>query len=464
MKRIVATPLKVCGFLTIVIGLSIAVLPLGYLILLGLCIAGIGLLLYLIDFLLKISITNKRVFKISQISITVIYVLFLCWSYLKWQEHNQIIFPKGFNGEAGIIFGIDAYPKLPETIFWTKKINIPENGILITSTKIEEIPNRIQLYTENGRVTDIDKINWNPNFEYDCIINENVIKAWLFTTQKSKENTAKTKITALCNDIELNNINSSYKRKNPIIWSDIKGKYLWLQSKGLTSLPDGLDTLNIYKAILTGNDLTEIPKQVFEISTLQDLIMAANPISEFPCALNKLKRLKSLSFAATRIKEINCDLSEYGNLEYFDISRNKLTQLPDEIKNIPNLKWLSLDGNSFTNLSFVDKRLEKLETLDLYSNKIHKLGIETHYLSNIKVLLIFDNQIESIPENIGDMVQLEKLEIWDNPIKSISSNIRKLTNLKSLKIDDDFLTKKDKENLKNWLPNCSIKYQTRSDK
>lgn len=76
MKRIVATPLKVCGFLTIVLGLSSTILTLGYLILLGLCITGIGLLLYLVDFLLKISITKKRVFRISQISITVIYVLF----------------------------------------------------------------------------------------------------------------------------------------------------------------------------------------------------------------------------------------------------------------------------------------------------------------------------------------------------------------------------------------------------
>ena len=464
MKRILSTPLKICGFLTILLGIAVAVLTLGYLVLLGLYFIGIGLLLYLIDFALKRIIGSKKVFRISQISLTIIYLLFSTWTYLKWQEHNQITFPKDFNGEAGIIFGIDNYPELPETKFWTKKITIPTNGILITSTKIEEIPNRLQLYIGEEKITDYNRIKWNPNFEYDCIVSKDKIRAWLFTIGDSNKKNVRKKITELCNEIGENKVSSSYKSDNSVIWTDKKGKYLWLQNKGLTSLPNGLGKLDIYKAILTGNDLTEIPSQVLEISSLQDLIVAVNPIRKFPCELNKLKRLKSISFAETKVTEINCDLSKLDSLKHFDISRNKLKYLPDEIKNIPNLKWLSLNGNLFTDLSFVDKRLEKLETLYLYSNKVKSLGTETEFLGNLKELLIFDNQLGEIPDNIEYLVNLEKLEIWNNPIKSISPNISKLTKLKTMRIDDDYLTEKDKENLKKWLPNCQINYQTRSEK
>lgn len=464
MKRIISTPLKICGFLTILLGIAVAVLTLGYLVILGLYFIGIGLILYLIDFILKKSVSNKRIFKIIQISLTIIYLLFSTWTYLKWQEHNQISFPKDFKGEAGIIFGIDNYPELPETEFWTKKITIPTNGILITSTKIEEIPDRLQFYIGNEKIMDFNKVNWNPNFEYDCIVSDDKIRAWLFTIKGSEQKNVRAKITELCNEIRDNKVTSSYKSDNPVIWTDKKGKYLWLQNKGLTSLPNGLGKLDIYKAILTGNDLTEIPNQVLEINSLQNLIVAVNPIKDFPCELNKLKRLKSISFAETKITEINCDLSKLDSLEHFDLSRNNLNNLPDEIKNIPNLKWLSLNGNLFTDLSFVDKRLGKLETLYLYSNNVKTLGTETEFLRNLTELLIFDNQIDKIPDNIEYLVNLEKLEIWDNPIKSISPNISKLTKLKTMRIDDDYLTEKDKENLKKWLPNCQIYYQTRSDK
>lgn len=268
MKRILSTPLKICGFLTILLGIVVAIMTLGYLIILGLCFVGIGLILYFIDFIIKRNVSNKQILKVSQISLTIIYLLFSAWTYLKWQEHNQITFPKEFSGEAGIIFGIENYPQLPETKFCAKKIAIPKNGIIITSTKIEEIPKTLQFYIGNERIKDFKKVDWNPNFEFDCLVNDSKIKAWLFTVSGSKQKAVREKITELCNEIEIGKTSSSYKSNNSIISKDKKGKYLWLQNKGLTSLPNDLEKLDIYKAILTGNDLTEIPNKVFKISSL----------------------------------------------------------------------------------------------------------------------------------------------------------------------------------------------------
>ncbi len=53
-------------------------------------------------------------------------------------------------------------------------------------------------------------------------------------------------MTSLCNEIASNRKNSFYKSENSVVWSDNNGKYLWLQNKGFTSLPEGLGKLNIY--------------------------------------------------------------------------------------------------------------------------------------------------------------------------------------------------------------------------
>jgi hypothetical protein len=464
VKRLISSPLKLIGLLTILLGLALAILTLGYLIVLGLIFIGVGLIVYFVDNLTRRLFKKKETFWTAQYVLTAAYLILAFITYMKWQEYNAIVFPKAFTGQAGIVFGIEGFPALPETKFWKKTINIPENGLIITSTKAEDIPSRVRFsFTGNSKV-DYSQIDWDPNFEIDCITSDSKIKSWLFQVSDSQSFSIKSTMTDLCNQIYSNQIRSFYKSQNSVVWADDNGKYLWLQDKGLTSLPNGLDKLNIYKAILTGNNLRKIPPQIFEIASLQDLILAVNPISEFPCELQKLKRLKSVSFADTEIKEINCDLSKFDSLEHFDLARNNLTKLPEQIKNIPNLTWLSLNDNQFVDLSFIDNRFDKLETLYLYSNKVYKLSKETWYLGNLKELLIFDNKIDSIPDNISDLRNLEKLEIWNNPIKYISPNISKLTMLKALRLDDDMLSQADKDNLRKWLPSCEINYQTRKQK
>lgn len=463
MRRLINSPLKILGLLTAIIGL-LSVLTVSYFFFVGIYLVGIGLLIYLIDYIVYKLLKVKKTYLITQYSLSIVYLILAFITYMKWQEHNIITFPENFEGEAGIIFGIEDYPQLPKTIFWKKEITIPKNGVLITSTKEEDIPNIIRFRSFNNKSISADKIIWEPNFSMNCVVNSNEIRAWLFQVGSKNKHQTKDSITELCNKITQNQTKSIYKSQDNLIVLSGKEKYLNLQNKGLSSLPDGIDKFNIYRIILTGNDFLTIPKQILEMTTLEDLIFAVNPISEFPCSLAELPNLKSVSFAETNIREINCDLSGLKKVEDIDLARNQLTVFPEKIKTIPNLKWLSLNDNSLTSLSFVDDNLEDLEILYLYSNKVNKIGSETKYLSKLKELLIFDNQIDSILDNIGELKNLEKLEIWDNPIIYISPKISKLTRLKSLRMDDDFLTQEDKDNLRRWLPNCKINFQTRSEK
>lgn len=383
---------------------------------------------------------------------------------MKQGEHNAIIFPDNYKGQAGIIFGIKGYPPLKETKFWKKTIEIPDNGILITSTKQEEIPNTVRYYFRNGKTGDYNKITWDPNFEYSCIINNSVIKSWLFTFDNNSTTQIQETISDLANKINKGEIKSMYTTDNQFVSEDNKGKYLWLQDKNLDFLPDAVSNLNIYKAILTSNNFKEIPPQILSIKSLEDLTIGHNPITEITPAISNLKRLKSLTLNATKIIDIKTDLSRLDSLEHFDFSSNETSHLPDQVKNIPNLIWLSLNNNKFQDLTFIDSRLHKLQMLYLYTNEVKHISSEIKLLPNLKELLIFDNQIDSIPDCISSLTNLEKFEIWDNPIKYISPEIKKLTKLKEMRIDEDYLTPQDKRNLKTWLPNCTINFQTRADK
>lgn len=444
--------------------MAVTVLTGGYLIVLGLYAIVIGLLLFAIDYLVICFIKDRMVRRWSQLGLTTAYLLICSWVYMKSQEHNAIIFPNNYKGQAGIIFGIEGYPTLTETKFWKKTIEMPDSGIIITSTKQEEIPNTIRFYYKNGKGVDYNQIVWDANAENNCIVNKSVVKSWLFTFEKTPTLQVKKRITALINDINEGKSKSVYTTDNTVLADDDKGKYLWLQDQNLDFLPEAVSNLNVYKVILTGNNFTQIPPQVLSIQSLEDLTIGHNPITQISPDIKNLKHLKSITLNATNIKDIKTDLSKLDSLIHFDFSHNKISFLPEQVKHIPNLTWLSLNDNKFQNIAFIDNRLHKLETLYLFTNEIKHISAEIKLLHNLKELLIFDNQIDSIPDCISTLANLEKFEIWNNPIHYISPKIKQLRHLKEMRLDDDYLTLQDKQNLEAWLPNCTIHFQTREIK
>ncbi|RZF61453.1 leucine-rich repeat domain-containing protein [Sphingobacterium corticibacterium] len=463
IRRLLGSPMKVMAFLTTAVGL-LAILTFSYFFFLGIYLLGIGLLLYIIDFALRKLSKNRRIYEVGQTVLTLGYLVVVFVFYMRWQEHNYIILPKDFDGQSGIIFGIEGYPELPKAKFWKRTITLPEMGILITSTKFEDIPRMVRFGSADSPVLVYPNVRWNPNVTVDCIVCDNKIEAWSFSKGKEDGSNLKDLMVSLCNNIVEGKEKSFYKSEDSSILQDANGNYLWLMNRGLSTLPRGIGKLSVYKAILTDNNFTSIPEQIFEIKGLEDLVLAVNPLTEFPCELPRLHSLKSVSFAETGITKIPCDLSKMDSLAHFDLSRNDLTTFPEKIKTIPSLKWLSLQNNKLADITFIDERLQKLETLYLYNNVIKSLTQETKFLGNVRELLIFDNEIDSIPDNIADLKNLEELEIWDNPITYISPKIATLTGLRSLRLDDDFLTEHDKKNLRKWLPNCTIFFQTRAEK
>lgn len=111
---------------------------------------------------------------------------------MDWQSHTNITFQINSKCSA-IIFGIEGYPELPKTFFWTKNITLPSNNILITSTKAGDMPRWLRYQYSNSAVLTFKTVDWNPNFTYKCIINRKVIKGWIFTLNKNSDITIQKK-------------------------------------------------------------------------------------------------------------------------------------------------------------------------------------------------------------------------------------------------------------------------------
>jgi Leucine-rich repeat (LRR) protein len=458
LKRI--SPLKILGLLSVLLGLTVAILTGGYLIILGAYFIGFALLLFLFDWLTKKTKTRKA-YWVSQVVLSVAYVVFLTFSYLDWNKHNLIVFPNEFQGDGGIVFGIEGYPELPEMKYWVKTIEIPSNGVLITSTKEEELPNKFQFQYQDGSSLDFRDSTWNfsHSTEFPCILTSSIVKHYSFKIGNNSSLNFQELLSNLCDSINQGKLVTAYVSEYSPIVKEVETPYLHLQNEGLSKLPQNINTLQVKEIVLTGNNFTEFPPEVLNMPQLEELLIGHNPVSKLPDNLKSLKNLKRLSINATQIKEFSSDLSALESLETIGLDHNEFKKVPESILTIPNLKRLGLNNNKLTDLKFIDERLKGLESIYLYSNELKQIDCEIENLKSLKELLIFDNEIDSIPDCIASLTNLEKLEIWSNPIKYVSPEIQKLTKLKSMRIEKDNLTEEQMETIRKWLPNTEINFQ-----
>lgn len=452
--------IKTLGFLSILAGLIVSIFTGGYLIFLAIYFIGLALILFLLDWLTK-KAKSRKIFVILQLVVSAAYILFLVFSYLDWNKQNLIVFPTNFKGDGGIVFGIEGQPEIPKMRYWKRTIEIPNNGILVTSTQEEELPNKFQFQYKDGSVLDFRDSTWNfsHSIEFPCILSSSLIKHYSFNIGISTSSNFQEFLSTICDSINQGQTKSSYTSEYSPIVKNVEKPYLHLQNKGLSKLPKDINSLQIKKIILTGNNFTEFPSEILNMPQLEELLIGHNPISKLPNNVEGLKNLRRLSINATPIKEFPSDLSALENLESIGLDHNELTELPDPILTIPNLKRIDINNNKLTDLKFIDSRLNGLESIYLYSNQLNRIDCEIENLINLKELLISDNRIDSIPDCIGSLKNLEKLEIWSNPVKYVSPEIQKLTKLKTMHMNKENLTTDQMEEIMKWLPNTKINFQ-----
>jgi Leucine-rich repeat (LRR) protein len=310
---------------------------------------GVYSILLIISFLLKKSKIRNR--NILEYFLIFIYVISHTLYYLNWDVGSELYFNEskvpfvGNNQNFIIGFGIDGKVKLPNNTFTDNEIFIPENGILLTSSKTDSYKHRYRFEKEGSgnrfgtnyfeQCNCYGKANHKFNYVVGAINDSGTIdykyENSILETICDKLNTGEIK----------SNLISGYKDGTYLEKTEIV-----INNKNLTSLPKGLLKLqNLEYINIHSNDLKTIPLEIYQFPKLKKFYIGFNNIVELPDKIGTLTTLESLA-----------------------VNGNELTDLPDTLLTLPNLKYLSVRENKFS---------EETQ-LELY-NKYKQKGIELQF-------------------------------------------------------------------------------------
>jgi len=261
------------------------------------------------------------------------------------------------------------------------------------------------------------------------------------------------------------------------LWKTSNLKRLELSGLGITKIPDdivGLQTIQELSILgvkgiesyeiltqfgrlqylnLTDNNLKHIPKAIYVLTNLKNLILGESKRSHFHSTrkrysinkgLNnhivelgedivKLESLESLNLAFNDLETIPKRLKELKFLRDLDLEWNNIKTIPDEFCEIKNLTNLNLKNNELTKLPSSFGKLSKLRKVQIDNNPIIELP-ESIIKLNHNEFKISGLNLKSLPGIFGEWNRLEKLEIHNCPLDTLPDNFGFLTNLKILTI------------------------------
>lgn len=158
---------------------------------------------------------------------------------------------------------------------------------------------------------------------------------------------------------------------------------------------------------LAGQNLKQLPVDIFKLDDLIYLDLEGNELSELPDHISALEKLEEL---------------------YFPF--NKLKTLPPHLADLKKLKTLSLGSNQFSDFPQQVCSCLELEALDLGENDISSVPPCIAALKKLKIIALNSNQIRSMPDEFYGLKRLEAIFLKDNPldgetVKRIRSNFKK---------------------------------------
>ncbi len=216
-------------------------------------------------------------------------------------------------------------------------------------------------------------------------------------------------------------IHEAREKKLPKLFLSGSGK-----DKKLRLIPHELFELHWLEFVdLRGNELTDVPEEISQLSNLQMLYLGHNKLVTLPETLPKLLQLNVL-----------------------DLSFNQLPFVPEIVGQISNLKALHLSDNHLTLIPEAIARLSNLQVLDISFNRLTAVPEIFGRFSILEELYISENLLISVPEVIAKLSKLQKLDLRNNWLTSIPHWLVELPKLNWLYLDDNPITMPPLEVLK----------------
>ena len=189
---------------------------------------------------------------------------------------------------------------------------------------------------------------------------------------------------------------------------------------------------------LAGNQLTEIPEVLGNLTQLTTLHLAGNQLTEIPEVLGNLTQLTELDLHENQLTEIPESLENLTQLTTLYLSNNQLTEIPEVLGNLTQLEEIGLDNNPL-NPELAAAYAKGTESVKAYLRELAK-GSQKRYEAKLLILgdgnegktcvsralrgLPFEKQVTTRgvdveqwtfphPDDPGDAKKKITLNIWD---------------------------------------------------
>jgi internalin A len=222
---------------------------------------------------------------------------------------------------------------------------------------------------------------------------------------------------------------------------DERAGKLDLSNKNLTEIPPEIPQLtSLQHLILSINQISEIPEALAQLTSLQYLYLSDNQISEIPEALARLTSLQSLDLDNNQISEIPEALAQLTSLQELNLRNNQISEIPEALAHLTSLQELNLDNNQISEIPEALAHLTSLQFLFLYNNQIREIPEALAQLTSLQRLDLDNNQISEIPEALTQLTSLQYLDLRNNQIREIPEALAHLVNLKRLVLENNPIT------------------------
>src|SRR6266487_370664 len=118
-------------------------------------------------------------------------------------------------------------------------------------------------------------------------------------------------------------------------------------------------------------------------------------------------RLIKLGLSGLALTQLPPELWQFTSLQELYLDNNQLSQLPPEIGQLTNLQMLWLDENKLSKLPPEIGQMTSLQKLYLNNIQLSQLPNELWLLSNLQQLSLSYNQLSQLPPEIGQLTNLQ---------------------------------------------------------
>jgi hypothetical protein len=178
--------------------------------------------------------------------------------------------------------------------------------------------------------------------------------------------------------------------------------------------------------------LVQLPAELWQFTSLQELDLGENPLSSLPTELGQLINLEWLGLDQNQLSSLLAELGQLVNLQELFLGENQLSSLPAELGQLANLQVLDLSQNQLSSLPGELGQLVNLRWLGLHQNQLNSLPVELGQLINLQTLFLRKNHLSTLPAELGQLINLEWLGLDENQLSSLPAELSQLANLEWL--------------------------------